>query len=267
MLKKILLWIIAAIITIAAAVFQRLTGPTYPLRGNINLNEQTISFKLVRSIEIGSNASIKIPYVENTDAFIAYKRYKTDDTLTVVRMQKKDNEYFVVLPDLPPAGKYAYSAYYQIDGEKHYLNKSDVIVRYKGAVPSWVLFFHVLFMFMAMVISNYTGLLSVFNKAFVHRWAIVTIVFLFIGGLVFGPIVQKYAFNEYWAGFPFGYDLTDNKVLLSFIVWIIALTAYLRTNNSKWYLMASIVMLIIYLIPHSLYGSELDFSTGEIKQG
>ena len=35
-----------------------------------------------------------------------------------------------------------------------------------------------------------------------------------LGGMILGPIVQKYAFGAYWTGIPFGHDLTDAKNLV-----------------------------------------------------
>jgi hypothetical protein len=32
-------------------------------------------------------------------------------------------------------------------------------------------------------------------------------------------------------------------------------------------LLASVILLLVYSIPHSLFGSELDYSTGEVSQG
>ncbi len=40
--------------------------------------------------------------------------------------------------------------------------------------------------------------------------------------MILGPIVQKYAFGELWTGIPFGWDLTDNKTLIAFLFWILA---------------------------------------------
>ncbi|MCX7861492.1 MAG: hypothetical protein N2449_00670 [Bacteroidales bacterium] len=267
MIKNILFWIIAAIITMAAAVFQRLTGPTYPIKGEILLQNKTIRFKLPRSIEIGSQTQITVPIVDGYSAFIAFKRYKTSDSLIIEPMKLINEHYSYQLPDLPPAGKYAYNIFYKNNAEVRYLCKHDIIVRYKGEVPEWILILHILFMFGGMLLSNYTGILALRKHTKVHYWAKLTIIFIFIGGFILGPIVQKYAFNEFWAGFPYGYDLTDNKVLLSFIFWIIALLLYKKYHHPRWYFIACIVTFIIYLIPHSLYGSELDFSTGTIKQG
>lgn len=266
-MKKILFWVIAAIITVAAAVFQRLTGPTYPLKGLITINNETITYKLPRSIEIGSGQKISLPYVNGYNAYISYKRYKTADSVITIPFKQEGSAYVIQLPDLPAAGKYAYSVFYKSNEHTVYLNHTDVVVRYKGHVPSWILILHILFMFGGMLISNYTGILAIGKHSNIHYWAKLTILFIFIGGFILGPIVQKFAFNEFWAGFPFGYDLTDNKVLLSFLVWIIAWLLYKKYHQTRWYLIACIVTFIIYLIPHSLYGSELDFTTGVIRQG
>ena len=81
--------------------------------------------------------------------------------------------------------------------------------------------------------------------------------------MIIGPIVQKYAFGIYWTGFPVGTDLTDNKTLLAIVFW---LTAYgLRKKSRWWTVAAAILMVIVYLIPHSVAGSELDYSTHRLK--
>ena len=50
--------------------------------------------------------------------------------------------------------------------------------------------------------------------------------------------------------------------------WLIALIRLWRNREHRWLaLVAAIVMLIIYLIPHSVLGSELDYSTGEVVTG
>jgi hypothetical protein len=85
--------------------------------------------------------------------------------------------------------------------------------------------------------------------------------FLLIGGFVLGPAVQLYAFDAWWTGFPFGTDLTDNKTLIALIVWLTAFFMYKRTTRPRvWAFAAAVVMMIIFLIPHSLLGSELDYN-------
>jgi hypothetical protein len=62
---------------------------------------------------------------------------------------------------------------------------------------------------------------------------------------------------------PFGYDWTDNKVLVELIFWLLAL--YLnrgeRHDRRSVYL-AGVMTLLVYVIPHGIFGSEYDYRTG-----
>jgi hypothetical protein len=147
-----------------------------------------------------------------------------------------------------------------------------VVLRFKGPVPIWILLPHVLFMFVAMLIAVRTGLGALFDPGSVRRLAWVTFAGLTIGGMILGPIVQEYAFGAFWTGFPIGYDLTDNKTLLMWLVWLGALivlgrgTRPGRLQVGRWVIVAAtVVTLVVYMVPHSLRGSELDY--GQLEQG
>jgi hypothetical protein len=94
----------------------------------------------------------------------------------------------------------------------------------------------------------------------------VALVGMTLGGMILGPIVQKYAFGAYWTGFPLGGDWTDNKMLVMWIVWIVACVVLgfgarpERKAGRLVVLLAALVMTTVYLIPHSARGSELDYS-------
>ena len=96
-----------------------------------------------------------------------------------------------------------------------------------------------------------------------------TVVLVGIGGLVLGPIVQKYAFGAYWTGWPFGEDLTDNKTLAMWLAWVVAVFVLGRRRDpadrvARWTVAAAaVVMLAVYLVPHSLRGSQLDYAKVE----
>jgi len=167
----------------------------------------------------------------------------------------------VVLPKQPPAGKVIYKTSLIYKDKEYPLAKGkDLIIRFKGDVPASVLLPHIVFIFFAMLVSARAGI-ECFNKIPKLRiYTYISVVLLLLGGFVFGPIVQKYAFGEYWTGFPFGFDLTDNKTLIALVFWLIALyKTQKQLNTRKWVLIASIVTLVIFLIPHSLFGSELDY--------
>lgn len=263
MIKTILLWVIALIITLASAVYQRATGPTYPLSGQVTINGEEISYKLQRSDDVESLISVLAS--ENIEGKLFWKRFKTDDDWTVVTMNRSGDTLFASLPLQPPAGKLEY--YLKLN-ETKIPKESNVVIRFKGKVPAWVLIPHILGMFAAMLLATRTGL-EFFRKEKDNLLKLTywTIGLLIVGGFVLGPAVQYYAFDAWWTGFPFGTDLTDNKTLVALIVWLFALFMYKRTSRPKaWALGASVIMLMIYLIPHSLLGSELDYSELDEQQ-
>jgi len=85
--------------------------------------------------------------------------------------------------------------------------------------------------------------------------------------MVLGPLVQKYAFGEFWTGVPFGWDLTDNKTLIAVFAWILAVVMNHKKERPGYIIAAAVILLLVYSIPHSLFGSELDYATGTVTQG
>jgi hypothetical protein len=262
-MKKVGLWILAFLLTLSAAVYQRLTGPTYPLRGTLKIDDTEIAYRLPRSHEIGPDCEISVE-VPNEDIFgyLLYKRYPTDDAWEKILMSRQEDFLFADLPQQPSSGKLAYRVYLSHQNtEKSLTGDEPLIIRFKDYVPRMILFPHVIVMFLAMFFSTRAGLEALSKKSNPRKLVIWTVGLLFVGGLILGPLVQKFAFGELWTGIPFGYDLTDNKTLIVFLGWIAALIAGRRGKPARgWVLGASLLLLIVYLIPHSLLGSQLDYS-------
>jgi len=261
--RTTLLWIIAFLVTIASAVFQRLTGPTYPVGGIVTIDKKQVKYKFERSHSSNQNYKLEIN-VENPDVMgnIYWKRHKTNDDWQVVIMTNENGRLIGEIPPQPPAGKIEYRVELFFNGKSVLLPQDKpVILRFKDDVPLYALIPHILFIFLAMLFSSRAGL-EYFNKEKNYKNLVnLTLLFLILGGFVFGPIVQHFAFGQWWTGFPFGYDLTDNKTLIALIGWLIAFYKMKKsTNYDKWILGAAILMLIVFLIPHSLLGSELDYS-------
>jgi hypothetical protein len=140
---------------------------------------------------------------------------------------------------------------------------------------------HVVLMFFGMLIGVRAALASLLSRGEARRYAWVTVVLIGIGGLLLGPIVQKHAFGAYWTGWPFGEDLTDNKTLAMWLAWVIALAVLSRRREPRDRVarlvvaIAAVVMLAVYLVPHSLRGSQLNYdklraggpATGAVETG
>ncbi len=85
--------------------------------------------------------------------------------------------------------------------------------------------------------------------------------------MILGPLVQYFAFGDLWTGIPFGWDLTDNKTLIALIFWILAVVMNRKKETPFYTVLAAVVLLLVFSIPHSLFGSELDYSTGQGNPG
>lgn len=268
-MKTLLFWIIAILITLSAVIYQRKTGPTYDKRVTITIDNTVYKLKLIRSQGGEKDCKIELPVPDKSvSGLLEYRKYPTSDTWTIVEMKRQNDTLVATLPHLPPAGKYEYLVVLEKDGKKYPLNdRQTVIIRFKGDVPGSVLIPHILLMFLAMFLGNLAGIMAVFKYRKFRLFTNITLLTLFVGGLIFGPWVQWYAFGEAWAGVPFAWDLTDNKTLLAFLFWLLAFFMNRKKERPLYTILASIVMLLVYSVPHSMYGSQLDPETGEIIQG
>jgi hypothetical protein len=260
-----LLWILAIIFTIALAYYQKTTGPTYPIKGEVTLGNDKVTFVLLRSHGGEGGAPVVIETAnKEISGDISYKRYKSYDEWTTAPMKRSGNKLIYELPHLPPAGKIEYKIVLRNGNDTVNLSSSPVVLRYKGDVPIGILVPHIFFMFISMLFGIRV-LLEILTGGDKSEYLAKIIVFsLLIGGLILGPIVQKYAFGAYWTGWPFGHDLTDNKTIVMWLFWLAAwLKLRKEPDNKRWPTVAVIVMLIVYLIPHSTLGSEIDYTKQE----
>lgn len=275
-MKNVGLWALALLIMISAVIYQRSTGPTYPYKGFLEAGGKHLRYKLIRSEETIKDAEVILPDLgtENFNATLHFKRYKTADSITVKAFQKTDNQWVATLPKQPAAGKLEYFISASFDGKTVRIPEQvdeQIILRYKDPVPGFILWPHIIMMFFSVLIGMRSGLSALFQPESMRKWGFIALIGMTLGGMILGPIVQKYAFGAYWTGFPFGGDLTDNKMLIMWASWLFA-AAVMGTKTKKNELinrvvvgLAAIVMTVVYLIPHSMSGSELDYA--KLDQG
>ncbi len=146
------------------------------------------------------------------------------------------------------------------------------LIKYKGEVSVTVLVLHILCMFTAFffiveaIIGASMMLVSREDREFTvaqTRWVLL---FTFLGGVPLGFALNWQRFGVLWEAFPFGTDVTDNKTQLIIIFWIIIAAiswksfACRRTGRdavgpgafATAVILASVLSLFLYLVPHSL---------------
>ena len=270
-LTGVVLWIVAFVLMALVARHQRRTGPTYPLGVDYALGDASVHAELVRSGETDEAARVRVPPPpDGWAATLRWRRYPTEDDYQGVAFAPGDDgeTWEAPLPVQPAAGKLEYFLIFRRGQEEVRVPPAaaaDPVLRYKDPVPLGVLLPHILVMFFSMMVGLRAGFAAALRRPEASRLAWTALGGLTIGGLVLGPIAQKYAFGEYWTGWPRGYDLTDNKALIMWLVWLVACVVFgvkgrVRPRVGRVaVLAATLVMLVVYLIPHSLRGSELDY--------
>jgi hypothetical protein len=253
------LWIIAILITLASARWQRMTGPTHELSGTASLGGSAIHYVLDRTHAGPGDHRIALATLPaDVTGVTEWKDYRSNDAWTTVEMRREGDALVAALPHRPPAGKLWYRVRLALGAETIVIPaERPVAIRFRGDVPPWVLIPHIFLMFLAMLLSTRAGL-EVFNPRPRFQgltWG--TLATLFIGGMAIGVFVTHYAFGEWWTGFPVGNDITDSKTLVAFVGWIAAAIALGRSKLEKtWVVLAALVTLVVFAIPHSWTASE-----------
>ena len=285
-------WLAAILLAAGVMVYQRLTGPTHPLRGQAELAGEGISYRLLRSDESSpaNEATAVAVSVSGTKlrGVLQYKRYGTKDAFTALPMAWADAntteaeprleaqlpaqpaagklEYFIEL-EAPPSAEGQDSASLRIPSPA----AGNVVIRYKDAVPAVYLILHIVLVVLTLIFGVRTILAALFDGRMLRRWVWITMFFMTGGVAIFGPIVQKYAFGKYWSGWPYGGDWTDNKSAVMWGAWLLAcLVIGLRGERHMQLrrgivLLAALAMFAAFVIPHSYRGSTLDY--GLVDQG
>jgi hypothetical protein len=268
--RSVILWIMAVVLTLGSAVWQRLTGPTHPVRVRETLAGGEVRGRLPRSADTGKELILRLTAVEpGIEGRVVWRLYPGDHPWREIPLVREGDVLAAGIPTQPPAGKLEYQVELTTAGGERLLIPPDraAVARFKGHVTPWVLGPHILLMFLGMLWSTRAGLEALAGGAGLRRQALVTLALLAVGGLILGPVVQKQAFGAFWTGWPLGEDLTDNKLAAAVLVWAVAAWRTRRGGGRGWALLATAVTLAVYAIPHSLHGSTLDYQTMETISG
>lgn len=279
LIRSLSLWLLSIIVSVLCFTYQDRTGPTYPLEGTFPTQRGRVHFKFLRSETIGNDLKVLLvdPLPEGLTGHVKYRRFKSNDDWATLQFKSgvfafsrrgRSETVQGIGAELPTlkerAGKYEYFVYVD-DGrgdEVSITGEKPIHARYKADVPAWVLILHIVVIFASMTLAARSMLEALADGRF--KWMLqATVASLLLGAFVLGPLVQWYAFGVWWSGIPFGYDWTDNKVLAELIFWLFALLVNRGDRRNRWSVYtAGILTLIVYFIPHSIFGSEYDYTTG-----
>lgn len=261
-MSRTTVWILAVLITLVSAVWQRRSGPTRPVRGRAVVAGAEATFRFERSHGGDGDQPVRVKVADpGVAGTLLWRRYPTSEPFRQVEMRRDGDELVAFLPHQPPAGKLQYTVRLARGTAFASLPDKLVVTRFKGAVPTAILLPHVLAMVATMLLSAAAALTALAGRG-VRRLTLVTLFVLAVGGFVLGPIVQKLAFGAWWTGVPFGWDLTDNKTLVAGLAWAVAAWRGRQGRDARWAVVAAgALTLLVFAIPHSAFGSEIRWET------
>ena len=146
------------------------------------------------------------------------------------------------------------------------------VLTYKGKASNLVVGAHVLFMFGAFffMVMSFLAAIDILrgredkkNAVGAARWVLAS---TFIGGWPLGLLLNYQTFGMLWEGFPFGYDITDNKTQVIFILWLASLLfawgSFIGRGEEKDRLgrkpfalaivACFVVSFVLFILPHSM---------------
>jgi len=291
-----LIWGATILLTLVGLVFQRAVGPTRPVRGEVQIAGRTVRYVLPRTHGGSDDCPVTIADPDSQlQGWILTRRYKTGDEWTTSPMTRAHGRLTGLVPHQPPGGKVLYKLFLGpppaasgggdgaiVETRVAVPLSGPVVVRFRGAVPAVILGTHIFCMFLGMLWSNRAGVEALRRRPRLRRLTLLSFAFLLVGGLIFGPAVQWYSFGQAWTGYPNGTDLTDNKTLIAVLFWALAVAGVLLRRGAAraaaggvaddreemptpWgprglVLLAALVTLVVFAVPHSVRGTELDYS-------
>jgi len=107
---SIVLWILAFLLMLGAGVYQRLTGPTHPMRVSIEVAGESVTYRLVRAAWTDEQARIELPAVPGVEGgVVSWRRYPTRELWSEQPLARDGENWIAMLPIQPAAGKLEYS--------------------------------------------------------------------------------------------------------------------------------------------------------------
>lgn len=255
------LWVAAVVIVLAAAAWQRWTGPSQPRSGEAVIAGQAVSYRFYRSGISGKPFRVSIPAPAEITGNVRWRPYPSEESFGTLTMVQDDGELFGLLPAQPPGGKLEYSlVLVGPDGLTRLPEDGPIVMRFRGPVPLALFVPHIVIIFLSMLVGVRAALGALWARPDAFLLAKATLAGITVGGMILGPIVQKFAFDAFWTGWPLGRALTENKTVVLWLAWIVAVLAVRAAKNvtdrfaRTLVVTAGVVMIVVYLVPMSLRG-------------
>ena len=262
MRTTVTLWIVATLLTLVMAAWQRVSGPTFPIYGRADVGAAHVAYELERTHAGPGDHVVLVPEAEGLAGTLEWREHveRAADAgpWSAVPLAPvpgaRTPSLGAAIPHHGPGRKVDYRVTLRAGGATATLPPAgQATLRFRSDVPAWILIPHIVAMMGALLLSVRVALECFRREPKLRLLTFRALAALFLGGFPLGCAVSGYAFGQPWGGFPIGTDATDNKTLLAFLGWVIAAVAVTRFRNPRGYVIgAAVITFLVYLVPHSV---------------
>ena len=263
--------LLALLLTIVMLVIARLASTRHAREIVVNVDNLTFKHHTVtESFDEGPIVKLAVNDASKERAVIYYSE-TNGSNYQALEMPVENNVYSIQLPKLDKGQKWWYHIDVLKDNQKIATipSNEDQFIKFKGRVSPFILIPHIICMFATIffgVLAVFTAIDAVKGRAGVKRsvwFALLALVFGYIGGLPLGVEVTRQTFGGGWGGWPIGNDWTDTKTEIFLLFWLITLIlSFNGLRGKKMFIsektyaflviLSLVVTFITFLIPHSI---------------
>ncbi len=251
MKQSLILWISAFAISFLFAFGNRMISPEYPVTRSFGINMKRVTYKFEKVYR--GKDDYKIVVGTDTDSLngsILWKVKNSNSGWNSASMKFSGNTLTGKIPHQPPSTLVDYRVKVWKGNNIFYLPPGGKItLKYFSSVPSSIMGFYYLTLYLALIFSVRTGLDYFNENQKIKKLALFTIMIWIANVIVFNPVKHSYELSTRIGStiLPIT-DLFDIRHLILLIIWILGIILIFNLKNYKtWAAIAGAATLIAFL--------------------
>jgi hypothetical protein len=251
MKQTIILWIGAFVVSFLFAFGNRFISVEYPETGSFGINMKKVTYQFEKVYRGQDDYKIIIRTgIDSLKGNILWRVKNGHSEWKVAPMKMSGNILTGKIPNQRPSTIVEYRVKVWKDGKIYYLPRSGKItLTYLSTVPSSIMGFYYLTLYLALIFSVRTGLEYFNENQKIKKLALFTIMIWIANVIVFNPVRHSYELSTRIGAtvLPIS-KLFDIQHLSILIIWILGIILIFNLKKYRiWAAIISIITLITFL--------------------
>jgi hypothetical protein len=236
MKQSLILWIGAFVISFLFAFGNRMISPEYPVTGSFGINMKPVTYKFEKVYR--GNDGYQIVIGTDTDSLngsILWQGKESSSGWNSVPMKFSGNTLTGRIPHQSPSTLVNYKVKVWKGNKIFYIPaRGKITLKYLSNVPSSIMGFYYLTLYLALIFSVRTGLDYFNDNQKIKKMSLFTIMIWIANVIVFNPVKHSYELSTRIGGtiLPIT-DLFDIRHLIFLVIWIAGIILIFNLKNYK----------------------------------